>query len=298
MIRCHQKHHRVTSLCTLFGVGRSGYYDWKKRAVSQRASENQRIRTIIEDLRKNKKCMRTYGSPRMTVELRALGIACSENRVARIMRDYDIRAVQKKKFRTGTDARHDYPVAPNLLAQDFTTAYPDQVWLSDGTYIWTQEGWLVLAAVLDLHLRRCVGMAMGPRISSTLARQALLQAITSRRPKPGLIHHSDRGGEYAAGAYQAVLARHQMRASMSATGNCYDNAPMESFFATLKKELVYRQTYATRNEAALSIFHYIEGFYNTQRRHSSLGYLSPLEYEQKITESNQKSMQYSPNPPY
>lgn len=282
--------HNVTDVCKVLKVSRSGYYAWKDRAPSLWAQENSRILAIIKDLRKNTPQLCNYGSPRMTAEIRALGFMCNQKRIARIMNENGIYGTQRQKFRTGTDARHDYPVAPNLLAQDFTTTHPDQVWLCDGTYIWTAEGWLVLAAVLDLHLRRCIGMAMGRRISSALAGEALRQAIITRRPGPGLIHHSDRGGEYAATAYQNLLASHRMQPSMSRTGNCWDNAPMESFFATLKKELVYQQVFPSREEAKLSIFHYIEGFYNTRRRHSSLGYLSPMEYEQTIK-------QITTNPP-
>ena len=291
MIQACEHQHSVTALCTLLQVSRSGYYAWKERGISPRAQENMRLLSIIEDLRKNTPMMQTYGSPRMTAELRAVGIVCNEKRIARIMRENGIYALQKRKYRTGTDARHDYPIAPNLLAQDFTTTYPNQVWLCDGTYIWTMEGWLAMAAVLDLHVRRCIGMATGTHVSSALAGEALQQAIITRRPSPSLIHHSDRGGEYAATAYRELLGRHGMIQSMSRTGNCWDNAPMESFFATLKKEWVYHQYYRTREDATLSIFHYIEGFYNTTRRHSSLGYLSPMEYEQKL---QQKSI----NPPY
>ena len=281
-IQAEEEDHAVKTLCDVLQVHRSGYYAWKVRGVSPRAQENTRLLTIIRDLRKNHPFLRSYGSPRITEELRALDVRCNEKRIARIMRENGIYARRKEKFRTGTDAQHDYPVAPNLLAQDFTTERANQVWLCDGTYIWTLEGWLVLAAVLDLHVRRCVGMAMGTRVSSTLAGQALGQAILTRRPAPGLIHHSDRGGEYVATSYQNLLKDHRMIPSMSRTANCWDNAPMESFFATLKKELVYNTVYYTRKEAELSVFHYIEGFYNTKRRHSSIGYLSPLEYEQKI----------------
>ena len=291
MIATYEHTDYITDLCNVLKVSRSGYYAWKNRRPSLRAQKDTLLAAIIRDLQKNHPFLRTYGSPRMTAELHAMGIACSQKRIARIMRENGMFAIPRKKFRTGTDARHDYPIAPNLLEQDFATAYPDQVWLCDGTYIWTVEGWLVLAAVLDLHTRRCIGTAMGPGVSSTLTIDALRQAITTRRPNPGVIVHSDRGGEYAATLYQQLLAAHQMQQSMSRTANCWDNAPMESFFATLKKELVYRQVYRTRREAELSIFHYIEGFYNTTRRHSKLGYISPREYEQKIN-------QLSTNPPY
>jgi putative transposase len=290
VIQTAAPNHAVSTLCRVLHVSRSGYYAWNERGMSVRDQENDRILSIIRDLRKNDHFLQTYGSPRITVELRALGIACNEKRIARIMHENGIFAIKKKKFRAGTDAQQDYPIAENLLAQDFTTERPNQVWLCDGTYIWTAEGWLVLAIVLDLHLRRCVGMATGTRVSSALAGKALRQALLTRRPEPGLIHHSDRGGEYAATTYKHLLEEHHLLQSMSRTANCWDNAPMESFFATLKKEHVYHCVYRTREEAALSIFEYIEGFYNTRRRHSSLGYLSPLEYEQKINRE-------STNPP-
>lgn len=291
MIRACEHTYSVARLCAICHVSRSGYYDWKARGMSPREHENLRLLSIIEDLRRNDPLLRTYGSPRMTVELRALGNVCNAKRIARIMRENGLYAQQKRKFRPGTQANAGYPVAPNLLGQDFTTERPNQVWLCDGTYIWTMAGWLALAAVLDLHLRRCIGMATGMHVSSALAGEALQQAILTRRPGPGLIHHSDRGGEYAATTYTNLLEEHQMVQSMSRTGNCWDNAPMESFFATLKKEWVYHQYYRTREEATLSIFEYVEGFYNTRRRHSSLGNLSPMEYEQKL-------QQHSPVPPY
>lgn len=291
MIRESEDVHPVNQLCRLLKVSRSGYYAWKNRLPSLGAQENARLLSIIRDLRKNNPFMCSYGSPRMTAELHAMEIDCNEKRIARIMRENGIYAITRKKFRTGADARHDYPIAPNLLEQNFTTAYPDQIWLCDGTYIWTTEGWLVLAAVIDLHTRRCIGTAMGKGISSVLSSAALRAAITSRQPEPGIIVHSDRGGEYAATTYQQILSAHHMQPSMSRTGNCWDNAPMESFFATLKKELVYQEVFPTHREAELRIFHYIEGFYNTKRRHSSLGYLSPKDYEQKIN-------LLTTNPPY
>jgi len=281
----------ITDLCTALKVSRSGYYAWKNRQPSLHAQKDALLLAMIRDLRKNHPFLRTYGAPRMTAELQALGIVCSQKRITRIMRENSILATSRRKYRSGASAKHDYPAAPNLLEQNFTTTHRDQIWLCDGTYIWTMEGWVVLAAVLDLHTRRCIGMAMGPGISSVLSVKALGQAITTRRPQPGTIVHSDRGGEYAATSYRQLLATHQMRQSMSRAANCWDNAPMESFFATLKKELVYRQVYRTKKEAQRSIFHYIEGFYNTTRRHSKLGYLSPREYEQKIN-------QLSTNPPY
>lgn len=291
MIDMYAHTDHITDLCTVLKVSRSGYYAWKRRRPSLHARKDALLAAVIRDLRKNHPFMRAYGSPRMTAELQAMEIGCSQKRIARIMRENGLGAISRKKFRTGAAAKKDYPIAPNLLGQDFTTASPDQVWLCDGTYIWTTEGWLILAAVLDLHTRRCIGMAMGPGVSSMLTIDALRQAITTRQPQPGMIVHSDRGGEYAAASYQQLLTTHQMRQSMSRTANCWDNAPMESFFATLKKELVYRQVYRTRKEAELNIFYYIEGFYNTTRRHSKLGYLSPRDYEQKINH-------ISTNPPY
>jgi transposase InsO family protein len=223
----------------------------------------------------------TYGSPRVHVELLARGFAVGKNRVVRLMRAENIRARRKQKRKKTTDSQHHHPVAPNLLNQDFAAARPNEKWLSDITYIWTAEGWLYLATVLDLFSRKIVGWAMEATLASGLVEKALHMAVQTRKSVAGLLHHSDRGSQYAGDPYQAHLANHHMQVSMSRTGNCYDNAPMESFFSTLKVEQVHFQNYASRQEARTDIFGYIEGFYNRIRRHSSLGYLSPVEFERQ-----------------
>ncbi len=286
-----QGEHTVEKMCEVFEVSRSGYYTWLQRKLSSRTLENAAIVAMIKERRKKEEIMETYGSPRWTAELCAMGLYCNKKRVARLMQNNGIRARSRKKHRNSTDSKHGYPLAPNVLGQDFHVENADEVYLSDGSYIWTLEGWLMLVAVLDLGTKEVVGFATGKRLSSSLAQKALRQAYETRKPAPGLIHHSDRGGEYAATAYQDLLEECKMIPSMSRKGNCWDNAPMESFFATLKKELVYHERFATRAEASLKIFHYIEGFYNTTRRHSSIGYLSPRDYAQKLK-------QQSTNPPY
>jgi putative transposase len=220
-----------------------------------------------------------YGSPRVHAELRAHGRRVGRKRVARLMRGMGLSARRKRRFRRTTDSTHAYPVAPNLLGRDFTASAPDRVWLADLTYIWTAEGWLYLAVVLDLFSRRVVGWAMADPLGHELALAGLDMAIARQRPAPGLIHHSDRGVQLAAHEYRKRLKQHGMLCSMSRKGDCWDNAPMESFYATLKGELVEERDYLTRDEARADVFQYVEGFYNRRRLHSGLGYLTP---EQKL----------------
>jgi putative transposase len=225
-----------------------------------------------------------YGSPRIHAELVARGQDCCVNTVAKLMRDNDIKAKTARKFRiTTTDSNHDLPVADNLLDRQFNPSQANEAWLADITYIPTREGWLYLAAVEDLYSRRVVGWSMAPTMESRLVVDALEMAIQRRLPGAGLLSHSDRGSQYASAHYQLLLARHGITCSMSRRADCWDNAPMESFFASLKKELVHGADFATRAEARLAIVEYIEAFYNNQRRHSSLGYVSPVEYEQSCT---------------
>jgi transposase InsO family protein len=235
---------------------------------------------LLEQIRQvYRRSRRNYGSPRVTDELREWGVVCNEKRVARLMRLNGIRSKTARKFRVTTDSKHNLPVAPNRLQRQFTVTRPDAVWLSDITYVWTREGWLYLAGVLDLYSRRIVGCAMSHRVDGDLTLTALRQALGRRWPQPGLLHHSDQGKQYAARDYQQLLRDHGMIGSMSRTGDCWDNAPMESFWGTLKRELVHHERFATRTEAKTKIFEYIEVFYNRQRRHSALGSLSPVEYE-------------------
>jgi len=222
----------------------------------------------------------TYGSPRIYRALRRQGVVCSENRVARLMRRHDLRARQTKRYRSTTKRRKADPVAPNLLQRDFAAERPNQKWLTDITYIPTQEGWLYLAVVLDLYSRRIIGWAMAARMTGELTRAALQMTIQHRRPAGDLVHHSDQGSQYTAGEYQRLLQSWGIQVSMNSAGTWYDNAPMESFFGTLKGEWVNHHQYCTRDEARVDIFYYIEAFYNRQRLHSALDYLSPVDYEQ------------------
>lgn len=268
-------------LCEVLEVSRSGYYAFQKRPVSERQARRQEL---VEEMKqvhqeRHKDC---YGSPRMHKELLAKGYEVCENTVAQLMKDHDIQATTKKKFRHTTDSNHPYPVAENLLNQEFEQEKPDQVWVSDITYIPTREGWLYLACVLDLYSRRVVGWSMSERMTKDLVLSALEMALLRRRPEADLMHHSDRGSQYASEAFQQLLRDENITCSMSRKGNCYDNAVMESFFASLKKELVHQEDYQTRAEARQSLFEYIEVFYNQQRLHSTLGYLSPAEYERQF----------------
>jgi len=266
-------------MCEVLEVSRGGLYTWLRSPESERNRSN---RALLREIRiAFDRSRQTYGSPRLAVELNESGVLCSENRVARLMRLSGIRAIGKRKYRVTTNSKHNYPVAENLLNRDFSADYPNEVWLSDITYVWTSEGWLYLAGVIDLHSRMLVGWSMGPRIKAELTLEALHQAIARRDVTPDLMHHSDRGGQYAATEYQKLLKKTKMICSMSRKGDCWDNAPMESFFATLKAELVYREQFKTRQEAKAKIFEYIEVFYNRQRRHSTLGYKSPVDFERQ-----------------
>ena len=277
-IEDHRAEFAVQVMCDVLAVSRSGYYAWRQRRPGSREMANQdlmvEIRTIYQQSRQ------TYGSPRIYRELRDNGVKCSENRVARLMRLNDIRAIQSRRFKVvTTDANHSDPIAPNLLDQDFQADAPDRIWLSDITYIPTAVGWLYLAVVLDLYSRRIVGWAMADTLERQLAIDALQMALLTRKPPPGLIHHSDRGSQYASDDYRVLLTKHQILCSMSRTGNCYDNAPVESFFGTLKTEWVHHQHYPSHAQAKSDLFEYIEVFYNRFRRHSALAYLNPVQYE-------------------
>ena len=274
----HRQEFEISMMCRVLHVSRSGYYAWRRRPVSGREMANQKLTEQIEEIHQESR--QTYGSPRIHAELADQGVKCGHNRVARLMRKAELRAKQNRKFKVRTtDSAHDYPVAPNLLEQDFQASQPNEKWVADITYILTAEGWLYLAAVMDLYSRRIVGWAMGDTLERWLPLAALEMALETRQPAPGLLHHSDRGSQYASEDYQAVLTKYQIQASMSRTGNCYDNAPIESFFGTLKTELVHHRHYATRAEAKTDIFEYIEVFYNRFRRHSALDNLCPVVFE-------------------
>lgn len=267
----------VTLMCRLLSVSRSGYYGWVKQPESRQVLRRRRLTKMIQIVHAESDA--TYGSPRVHRELLALGQHCSVNFVAKLMRVAGIAAKSRRKFKVTTDSAHHLPVADNLLNRNFQAERPNQVWVSDITYIPTREGWLYLATVEDLYSRRIVGWAMSSQVNSRLVVDALQMAVDRRRPEAGLIVHSDRGSQYCSDHYQRLLARHQIRPSMSRKGDCWDNAPMESFYRTLKVELVYWRDYQTRHEAQRSIVEFIETFYNRRRRHSTLGYVSPVDYE-------------------
>jgi putative transposase len=268
-------------MCRAFGVARSGYYRWEHQGgTTQRKQADtaltEAIRVAFEQ------SGQTYGSPRIYAELKARGIRASRRRIARLMRQAGLDASPARRRTHTTQADAQPHSVRNLLDRDFTAEAPNRKWLVDITAIWTDEGWLYLAGVLDLFSRRLVGWAMDDHMPDELTQDALEMAILQRRPPEQLLHHADQGSQYTSDDYQALLAKHHMLASFSGVGCCYDNAPMESFWGTLKTELVYRQHYRTRAEAKNAVFAYIEGWYNQQRRHSTLGYLSPAQFEHQF----------------
>jgi transposase InsO family protein len=266
--------------CDVLEVSRSGYYAWRKRPASGRARRRDELTDRIRAVHAMQH-QDVYGAPRIQRELVAQGHPCDRKTVARCMKAAGIQAKTVKKFRVRTtDSNHAHPVAENIVDRNFSPSKKNQTWTADITYIPTAEGWLYLAAVEDLHSRKIVGWSMSERIDSRLVVDALEMAVQRELPGEGLVAHSDRGVQYASEHYQTLLSKHGLTCSMSRKGNCWDNAPMESFFATLKKELVHHERYPTRGQARRSLFEYIEVFYNRVRRHSSLGYLSPLQFEQ------------------
>jgi putative transposase len=267
----------VERACQLCKVSPSGYYAWQDRSASKHQRDDMIYLAHIRSAFRESNG--TYGSPRMTVELQEQGLDIGRRRVARLMKDNGLHARQKRRFKCTTDSQHNYPVYPNLLLQDFTASRPNEKWGVDISYIWTREGWLYLAVVIDLYARRVVGHACSDRLKKGLALDALDLAVALRQPPPGLIHHSDRGSQYCSYEYQARLKKYAMKGSMSAKGNCYDNAVVETFFKTIKSELIWRTSFATRKEAENMIGQYIDGFYNPKRRHSTLNYVSPMQFE-------------------
>jgi putative transposase len=268
----------VNALCVAFGVSRSGYYAWLTRAPSGRAQADARFTTQL--CAAHDASRRTYGSPRLVIVLRRQGQRISRRRVQRLLRAVGRRGLQRRRWvpRT-TDSRHDQPIAPNRLAELPAPQQRDQAWLTDITYVPTAEGWLYVAGVLDRWSRRVVGLAMADHLRTELVSAALRQAHTRRHPTRGCLHHSDRGCQYASAEYRHLLSALGLEASMSRAGNCYDNAAMESFWSTLKSELIHRQSFATRAQARAAIFEYVEVFYNRRRLHSALGYKSPVDFE-------------------
>ena len=286
-MRDHEYEFSVEKMSKAFKVSRSGYYLFINAKLSKRSLENERLLTKIKAI--HERSRKTYGSPRIHAELRSQGENCSRRRVARLMKKAGIEAKMKKRFKVTTKVNPKAKAAPNLLKQDFTASAPNQRWVADLTYIATGEGWLYVAVVLDLFSRRVVGLSMSERMTADLVLKALEQAILHRRPQAGLIHHSDKGSQYTSHDFQSLLALYGLVASMSGTGNCFDNATAESFFHTLKTEHVYFECYLTRQQAMQSIFEYVEVFYDRKRSHSTvvlLGFLSPVVFEKQWQQKN------------
>ena len=276
-IDAHQRAWPVSLMCRVLSVSRSGYYYWIGREPSARAQVNReldrRIREIFAQHRQR------YGAPRITAALHDEGIECSENRVARRMQVLGLKGIQAKKFKVTTDSNHSKPVAADLIEQDFTATAPNQKWSSDITYVWTDAGWLYLAVVMDLYSRAIVGWSMSRRMTQQLVCDALTMALFRRRFPKGTIIHSDRGSQYCSKRYQRLINNNGLRCSMGRRANCYDNAVTESFFHTLKVELIHRERYRTRHMAKSRIFEYIETYYNRQRKHSAIGHRIPMLFE-------------------
>lgn len=283
-IAAHTGEFPVGRMCEVLKVSRSGYYDWLKRKPSQRQKANEVLLAAIR--RVYQASRQTYGSPRIHAALQQQGITASRKRIARLMKQHGLAAKRARRKRPVTTRRDPGArAAPNLLAQDFTASRPDEIWLADITYIETAEGWLYLAVVMDLFSRAIVGWSMADHLQATLVEQVLLMALGRRRPTEGLLHHSDQGSQYTSALIQSLLDDHHIQVSMSGVGNCYDNAPMESFFGRLKAECAL-SPFATRTETRLIVFEHIEVWYNRQRLHSSLDYLSPVAFEQRYYETN------------
>ena len=277
MIQREEGTHAVRTMCRTLGVSTSGYYAWRLRPESVREAEDRRLAVEVRAIHRESRG--TYGAPRIHAELRARGVACSKKRVARLMREAGVSGKAPRRRKRGEPAAPLAPVAENVLDRAFQPAAPDQAWTADITQVWTGEGWLYLAVVLDLFSRRVVGWASRPSLSRALAIDALTKAVRDRRPAPGLLHHSDQGSQYTSHDYQTLVRRHGLVPSMSRRGNCHDNAPTESFFGSLKSELVHGRRFETQAELRSALFDYIETFYNTRRRHTSLGFLTPAESE-------------------
>jgi transposase InsO family protein len=267
----------VQSMCQVLGVSRSGYYAWKGRPAA--GTDPRTVALAVEIASAHRRSRGNYGSPRIHRELRARGIRVSRKRIERLMRERGLKGAQKCRFHCTTDSRHSLPIAPNRLERNFDPKMANRVWAGDVTYIATEQGWLYLAVIIDLFSRRVVGWSVSPNNDTKLAEEALRRALKARRPGLGLLHHTDRGSPYASLAYTAILRQYGVVASMSRAGDCYDNAVVESFFGTLKAELVRGCVYPSRVVATAAIADYLENFYNTQRRHSHLQYLSPIEFE-------------------
>ena len=280
-IQALQAEHSIAELCDTLGVSRSGYHAWAAREPGPRAQANATLWPLIEQAYQQSR--QTYGSPRVWQWLKGHGEKCGRHRVARLMRGHQLQSQTKRRFRVAlTESNHDLPIAPNRLRDAARPTHRDAVWVADITYVETAEGWLYVAGVLDRHTRRCVGWAMDDTLATTLPLSALEMALRHRQPAAGLVHHSDRGVQYASAAYRQRLAAAGVQPSMSRKGNCYDNAAMESFWSSLKRELVHRVRFVTRAQARAAVFEWIEIFYNRERLHSALGYKSPVDFETQL----------------
>ena len=276
-IQAEKANHTVYRLCSALSVSRAAFYAWQQGGVSARASEDQRLAVHIRAAHRVSRG--TYGSPRLSRELKAEGLAVGRRRVARLMKEAQLAGVPRRRFVTTTNSRHDEEVAPNLVQRDFQASQPNAVWVGDITYVQTARGWLYVAVLLDLHSRKVVGWEAAEHMRTDLCLVALRRAVSVRRPPAGLTHHTDRGCQYASGSYRDELVAHGIRSSMSRPRDCWDNAVAESFFGTLKTELLHRRSWASPGEARAAIADYIHDFYNRTRRHSSLGYVSPVDFE-------------------
>lgn len=279
----HQREFRVKSMCMVLGVSRSGYYEWRCRRPSARALENARLLEKIRQI--HQQAREAYGADKTWQALRKMGESCGRHRVARLRRAHDIVARRMRLFKRAATHRHSTAPAPDLLGRDFKAEQPNRIWVTDMTFVPTRRGWLHLAVVLDLFSRRVVGWSMGERPDQRVALEALQMAVLQRRPARGLIHHSDQGALYASGAYRAMLHKYGMLQSMSRKGNCLDNAVAESFFSHLKNEVLHHEIYDDRAQARSAIFDYMEVFYNRQRLHQTLGYISPVDFEAAVAVS-------------
>lgn len=277
-IEAHRGEFYLDVMCRMLGVTRAGYFSWRGRPISKRKTVDEQLGEEIEAIHGQSKGR--YGVPRIHAELKARGFLCSRRRVARLMRELGLRGKSRRKYKVTTKAAPGRQPVPDLVGRRFQVQKPNTVWAGDISYLPTKEGWLYLAVMMDLHSRRVVGWAMGERFTTDLTLAALQMGVDRRQPPPGLIHHSDRGSQYSSHLYQQTLAEQNIRGSMGRKGDCFDNAVVESFFSTLKRELLLGQVFESRQEARTQVFEFIEVFYNRQRRHSTLGYRSPLEFEQ------------------
>jgi transposase InsO family protein len=277
-----EREYPVDFMCEILSVSTSGYYAWRKRDNSGKEGRELKLLRAIEDVHQSSRA--TYGSPRVFAQLKGMGHEVGKTKVERTMKKHGIRAKTKRKFRHTTDSKHNLPVAPNLLDRNFSPEKPNQVWASDLTYVWTKEGWLFLAVIVDLFSRQIVGWSLDKTMTKELVCSALRQAYFRRQPGTGLLFHSDRGSQYCSKEFRRQLKQYRMLQSQSRRANCWDNACVESFFHTLKTEMIYHEDFETRDDARRAIFEWVEAFYNRQRLHSTLGYRSPVDFERMVRE--------------